>query len=372
MTETNYYVGLISGTSVDGIDCVLVRFENNGTVELVDSVFKSCPQQLREEILKLCTGKNIELEELGQVDVSLGKVFAEAVNELLEKTGIDASKVRAIGSHGQTVFHHPKGDSPFTLQIADPNIIAQLTGITTVADFRRRDMAVGGEGAPLAPLLHRNCFSSSEENRVVVNVGGISNITVLQKNGECLAFDPGPANVLMDYWIGKHKGENYDANGDWAATGEANADLLELLLDEEYFLRPYPKSTGRELFNGPWLEQKLKDFSNTEELTAEDIQATLLEFTVASIAQDIENILSPDAIFVCGGGAHNKTFMDNLQYQFENCTVESTTVVGIDPDWVEAIAFAWMAQQTIDGKAIDTSAFTGATEPVILGGIYQA
>ncbi len=378
MADSNYYVGLISGTSVDGVDCVLVKLDHNtsSAVEFVDSVFKSCPQQLREEILELCSGQNIELEKFGEIDIQIGKLFAEAVNELLTKTGIDASAIRAIGSHGQTVFHHPHGDSPFTLQIGDPNIIAQLTGISTVADFRRRDMAAGGQGAPLAPVLHRSCFSSSEENRVVINVGGISNITVLQKNGDSLAFDTGPANVLMDYWIGKHKGENFDANGDWAASGEADADLLETLLDEEYFLRPYPKSTGRELFNGPWLEAKLAKFhrefnkESGKELSAEDVQATLLEFTVASIAQDIENILSPDAIFVCGGGAHNKTLMENLQYQFENCKVESTAAVGIDPDWVEAIAFAWMAQQTIEGKLIDTSAFTGATEPVILGGIY--
>lgn len=368
MANSDYYVGLISGTSVDGVDCVLVQFNNSG-VNLVGSLMKPCPAELREKILKLCTGQQIKLQELGEVDISLGRLFAEAVNDLLAETGVDAASVRAIGSHGQTVFHHPEGDTPFTLQIADPNSMAELTGISTVADFRRRDMAVGGEGAPLAPVLHRNCFSSAKENRVVVNIGGISNITVLEKDGKSYAFDTGPGNVLMDYWIGKHKGSNYDANGDWAASGEANTGLLESLLEEEYFLRPHPKSTGRELFNGPWLEKKLEEFS--QQVAAEDVQATLLEFTAASIAQDIENLLSPDAIFVCGGGAHNKALIENLQYQFGDCPVETTSAVGMDPDWVEAIAFAWMAQQTMGGNAIDTTAFTGASKPVILGGVYE-
>ena len=209
--------------------------------------------------------------------MAIGQLFAKAALTLLANEEIERTAIRAIGSHGQTVFHHPQGDTRFTLQIGDPNSIAQLCGITTIADFRRRDMAAGGQGAPLAPVLHRNCFQSATSDRVVLNVGGIANITVLNKDGTCLAFDTGPANVLMDYWIGKHQQKNYDKNGDWAASGNIIQPLLKLLLDEPYFSKAAPKSTGRELFNGLWLEEKLHKLG--QELAITDVQATLLRFT---------------------------------------------------------------------------------------------
>lgn len=369
MVTNDYFIGLISGTSVDGIDCALVEFTDNKP-RLVATHFVTIDHALREKILKLCEGTEIDLKMYGQVDVEIGRRFATAANELLENESITAATIKAIGSHGQTVYHQPVGEFPFTLQLGDPNTIAQHTGITTVADFRRRDMTVGGEGAPLAPLMHRNCFQSATEDRVVINIGGISNITVLNKDGQCAAFDTGPGNVLMDFWIDKCKQQTIDNDGDWARTGEVNQELLELLLQEEYFSLPHPKSTGRELFNGHWLENKLNAIE--EDVSGADVQATLLQLTVSTIVAEIQRSAAPAKVYVCGGGVHNSVLMEKLQQTLSDCTVNSTSALGVDPDWVEAIAFAWMAKQTIEGRASDTSAFTGASQATILGGIYQA
>ena len=365
MSNTDYYIGLISGTSIDGIDCALVQFTDD-TPTVVATHCNPIPATLRAKILRLCKGTGFDLQSLGAIDVEIGRLFAASTNTLLQYAGIPASAITAIGSHGQTVFHAPKGEFPFTMQIGDPNSIAQLTGITTVADFRRRDMVVGGEGAPLAPLLHRNCFGSDTVTRVIVNIGGISNITVLNANGTCFAFDTGPGNVLMDYWIEKHQHKTYDESGVWAAQGKIMPALLELLLQEPYFKLPSPKSTGRELFNGEWLESKLKQ----DELAA-NVQATLLEFTAQTLRAEITKSTSPQEIFICGGGAHNVVLMRRLQALFGDVPVASTSALGVGPDWVEATAFAWMAKQTMAGIAIDTTALTGAAKPVILGGIYR-
>ena len=369
MANLDYYIGLMSGTSVDGVDCVLVQFQGDQP-KLIASHFEPIEPGLREDILQLCSGENNELALYGNTDVAIGQLFAKAALTLLANEEIERTAIRAIGSHGQTVFHHPQGDTRFTLQIGDPNSIAQLCGITTIADFRRRDMAAGGQGAPLAPVLHRNCFQSATSDRVVLNVGGIANITVLNKDGTCLAFDTGPANVLMDYWIGKHQQKNYDKNGDWAAGGNIIQPLLELLLDEPYFSKAAPKSTGRELFNGLWLEEKL--YKLGQELAVVDVQATLLRVTVDSIVNAISKASKPSEVYVCGGGAHNKAFMDGLQARLSDCSILSTAELGIDPDWVEAIAFAWMAKQTSEGRTIDTTPFTGAAQATVLGGIYKA
>jgi anhydro-N-acetylmuramic acid kinase len=369
MANSDLYIGLISGTSVDGVDCALVEFDGT-TPKLVHSHFSPTDSSLRARTLRLCSGAGFDLAKLGELDVELGRVFASGVKALLASAGIEASTINAIGSHGQTVWHQPSGDYPFTLQIADPNVIAQETGITTVADFRRRDIAAGGQGAPLAPLLHRNFFASRDEDRVVLNIGGFSNITVLRQDGSSTAFDTGPGNVLMDYWIGKNRDQKFDANGDWAGSGAVDQTLLATLLEEPYFALPHPKSTGRELFNGPWLEAKLQLLN--DEIDTTDVQATLLKFTVETIANDIKKLCNPKNIFVCGGGVHNGALMEKLQQELPNSQVCSSSVAGIDPDWVEAIAFAWMAKQTIEGNKIDSSAFTGADLPIILGGIYQA
>ena len=369
MIASDLYIGLISGTSLDGVDCALVQFNDNQP-SLLASHFSPSNTTLRQRTLQLCAGTAIDLRLYGEVDIELGRIFAAGVEELLSKANVDAAAVKAIGSHGQTVWHQPKGELPFTLQLADPNVITQLTGITTVADFRRRDMAAGGQGAPLASLLHRNCFSSTSEDRVVVNIGGMANITVLDKSGESLAFDTGPGNVLMDYWIGKNLDKNFDNNGDWARSGKTDQALLSLLLDEEYLSLPPPKSTGRELFNGHWLESKLQQCRPG--VADADVQATLVNLTVATITAEIRKHIAPDQVYICGGGAHNTTMMTALQTALPDAEVASTAAAGLDPDWVEAIAFAWMAKQTLAGQRIETAAFTGATEPVILGGIYQA
>ena len=369
MANSDYYIGLMSGTSVDGVDCALVQFDGDYP-KLIATHSEPIESGLREDILRLCSGKNIDLELYGNTDVAIGQLFAQAALTLLENEDIERTAVRAIGSHGQTVFHHPEGDTRFSLQIGDPNSIAHLSGITTIADFRRRDMAAGGEGAPLAPLLHRKCFQSASTDRVVLNVGGIANITVLNKDGTCLAFDTGPANVLMDYWIAKHQQKNYDKNGDWAASGKIIQPLLKLLLNEPYFSKVAPKSTGRELFNGFWLEEKLHKLG--QELTIADVQATLLRFTIDSIANEIREAAQPTEVYVCGGGTHNNAFMAGLQDRLRDCNVLSTAKLGIDPDWVEAIAFAWLAKQTSEGRSIDTSPFTGAAKAIVLGGIYKA
>ena len=369
MANSDYYIGLMSGTSVDGVDCALVQFIDDQP-KLIATHSEPIEIGLRENILQLCGGKNIDLELYGNTDVAIGQLFARAALALLKNENLERTAVRAIGSHGQTVFHYPEGDTRFSLQIGDPNSIAHLSGITTIADFRRRDMAAGGEGAPLAPLLHRNCFQSASTDRVVLNVGGIANITVLNKDGTCLAFDTGPANVLMDYWIAKHQQKNYDKNGDWAASGNIIQPLLKLLLEEPYFSKATPKSTGRELFNGLWLEEKLHKLG--QELAIADVQATLLRFTIDSIVDGIRKTSQPTEVYVCGGGAHNNAFMVGLQARLRDCNVLSTTKLGIDPDWVEAIAFAWMAKQTIEGRSIDTTPFTGATKAAVLGGIYKA
>lgn len=369
MSKVDYYIGLISGTSIDGIDCALVQF--TGEIPTVVATFcNSMPTALRAKILRLCKGSGFDLPTLGEVDVEIGRIFAESAVSLLEKTGIPASSITAIGSHGQTVFHAPAGKIPFTMQIGDPNSIAQLTGITTIADFRRRDMVVGGEGAPLAPLLHRNCFGSESMTRVIVNIGGISNITVLNTNGHCLAFDTGPGNVLMDYWIEKHQQKTYDNQGAWAASGKVLPGLLELLLQEPYLKAAHPKSTGRELFNGEWLELKLAGLG--AKIQNADVQATLLEFTAQTLHAAIDQATSPQEIYICGGGAHNDALMARMQVLFKAVPIASTSALGVHPDWVEATAFAWMAKQTLAGKLIDTTALTGAKKPVILGGIYRA
>ncbi len=366
MSSSDLYIGLISGTSVDGVDCALVQFEADQP-NLLCTHFKPSPDELREKILQICSGEKTDLSTLGQIDIQVGRFFAEGVNELLEESGTKPKKVKAIGSHGQTFWHQPAGLYPFSMQLGDPNSIAFHTGITTVADFRRMDVVAGGQGAPLAPLLHRNVFQSSETSRAVANIGGISNITCLPVNGNSAAFDSGPGNVLMDYWIGKHQQRRFDENGKWAASGKVDEQLLEKLLDESYFSLNYPKSTGRELFNGEWLENKL---ATAPAIAAEDVQATLLTLTARTIANDLTRLMAAEALYVCGGGAQNAALMTALSAELPNTEVTSTEVLGVHPDWVEAIAFAWMARERMENRAIDTKPFTGAIERVMLGGVY--
>jgi len=361
------YIGLMSGTSLDGIDAGLVDF-SDGKIRLIDFHYQPFSAELRQHIHKLSQpDQAILLKDYGALDARIGSLFAEAAQALLRKAQIPASAIKAIGSHGQTVYHAPEPPFGFSLQIGDPNRIAQLTGITTVADFRRRDIAVGGQGAPLVPAFHRAIFGDNTHVRTVLNIGGIANITMLD-GSTVLGFDTGPGNTLMNLWCEQHLDQPYDHDGEWAASGQVNQALLTNLKDDSYFTLPPPKSTGKEYFSPAWLQQKLSRFGA---LKAEDVQATLCRFSADSIADAIHRY-APDTeqTLVCGGGAHNRQLLDLLRQNLD-IPVLSTAELGINPDHVEAIAFAWLARQTVNNLPGNLCSVTGAKTPVVLGGIYS-
>lgn len=369
---SDFYIGLMSGTSADAIDAVLVDFSQG--VNLVGYSSEPLPPSLRHEIHLLATPGNNEIDRAYALDQKLGDLFASSVISLLNKTGISRTEVVAIGCHGQTVRHRPTtaGSRGFSLQIGDPNIIAHTTKITTVADFRRRDIAAGGQGAPLVPAFHHAIFHSSGRDRLIVNIGGIANITWLPGNGAVLGFDTGPGNALMDAWIGEHKGMAYDTDGAWAASGSPDQELLNKLLSNSFFALDPPKSTGRELFNLHWLTQTLAQLNRT--LSPADVQATLLELTALTLSKSIGSLVAGEnaEVFVCGGGAYNKQLMAVLARLLPHCQVSDTSDLGIHPQWVEALAFAWLARQTISHKSGNLRSATGADSEVILGGVYFA
>jgi anhydro-N-acetylmuramic acid kinase len=307
------------------------------------------------------------LDEVGQIDVEVGHAFADAALALLRDAEIGAGEVAAIGSHGQTLRHRTDLPTPFTWQIGDPNTLAERSGATVVADFRRRDVAAGGQGAPLLPVFHDHVFRSDAEDRVIVNLGGIANITLLRRGAAVAGFDTGPANRLLDAWISQHKGREFDADGAWAATGRCDPALLQQLLAEPYLSLAPPKSTGRELFNMPWLNRRLRGFSGRPQ----DVQATLQEYTAASVADAVLRFAPGAALYVCGGGAHNGALLAALAQRVKPARVASTADLGVDPDYVEAIAFAWFARQTLAGLPSSSGDVTGASGPRILGGIYR-
>jgi anhydro-N-acetylmuramic acid kinase len=366
------YIGLMSGTSMDGVDAALVGFSGEQQMRLLQTCAYPWPPLLADALRQLAGSATTSLLQFGQLDAQVGDTFAAAVKALLQSAGVTPAEVRAIGSHGQTVFHAPDAHPPFSLQIGDPNRIAQATGITTVADFRRRDMAAGGQGAPLVPAFHADRFAASGETRAVLNLGGIANLTLLPgaAGRAVTGFDTGPGNCLLDLWTRRHRRQPFDAGGAWAAGGKSHPPLLERLLADPYFLRPPPKSTGPEYFSGEWLASRLADLGT---LPAVDVQATLLALTVRSVADALQRT-APDTqrLLVCGGGAHNATLMAALAQQLAPISVESTAVQGLDPDWVEAAAFAWLARATLAGRPGNLPAVTGARAAVVLGGIYPA
>ncbi len=363
------YIGLMSGSSLDGVDAVLVSFESAQPHLLAHHV-EPLETQLVDDLDALTRpGKN-ELERYCRADVLMGECFAQAVTALLEKVDYSLHDVHAIGSHGQTVRHYPDSDTRGTLQIGDPNIIAERTGLTTVADFRRRDMAAGGQGAPLVPAFHQAVLHDPAHDRIILNIGGIANITLLPANPETniSGFDTGPGNALLDAWIKRQRNDAYDRGGEWAASGKVHPELLTALLGEPYFFHTPPKSTGRDMFNLDWLTNC---WPSVAELSPRDVQATLLELTVVSIADAIQQTYpSPSQVLVCGGGVHNTRLLQRLQDLLPNQSLLSTSEVGLDPDWVEAMAFAWLAKQTLAHQAGNLPAVTGASHAVILGGVY--
>lgn len=358
------YIGLMSGTSADGIDAALVDFTNTQP-ELIAHHYAAYSPALKKSILALNHPGHDEINRLGELDRLLGKAFADATNTLLQQSGVAAKDIRAIGSHGQTIRHHPQ--LRFTLQIADPNIIAAETGITTIADFRRRDMAHGGQGAPLVPAFHQTILRTAKLDRAVVNIGGVANITFLpcDMDKSILGFDTGPGNNLMDAWTQKHLQQTHDNLGAWAAQGKISQKLLDALLNDSYFKRQPPKSTGPEYFNIKWLENYL-----SSDIKPVDVQATLAELTAITIVDAVKNLMHDGEILICGGGVHNQHLMQRLQTIAKPLSVLSTEAYGVDPDWMEAMAFAWLAKQTLEKKPGNVTQVTGAKKAAILGGVY--
>lgn len=365
------YIGLISGTSTDAVDAALVDVSPE-RVELVACHSQAIPESIASALRAAIDNPIIDQAEFWQLDVRVGELFAEAAATLLDKSGVAASRVRAIGSHGQTVFHAPEAEYPCTVQIGDANVIAERTGITTVADMRRRDLAAGGQGAPLAPAFHAAAFRTGDHDRVIMNIGGISNLTLLPSDpaAPVIGFDTGPGNTLMDVWANRVRGVAMDVDGAWARSGQCHGPLLELLLSDPYFALAPPKSTGRELFNLAWLESFLARLDETP--SPQDVQRTVCELTVVSIAEAVSKH-APDAreVLVCGGGVHNRLTMERLAQRLHPVAVGSTETIGFDPDWVEAAAFAWLAARTMEGLAGNLPSVTGASHPVILGAIYK-
>lgn len=356
------YIGLMSGTSIDGIDAALVDF-SLPSPRLIDSAYSPYNPTFRKSILDLCYPGENEINRLGELDRLLGQQFANVVQNLLRKNQLNTQHVQAIGCHGQTIRHHPA--EKFTLQIGDPNIIAAKTGITTIADFRRRDIAWGGQGAPLVPAFHQAVFSAKTD-RAIVNIGGIANVTLLPKeNKTILGFDTGPGNTLLDAWAEKHLQQPQDHHGNWGKQGLVQKNLLNTMLMDSFFRQPPPKSTGREYFNLRWLEQ----FSPANYQPA-DIQATLTELTAQSILAAIKSHFSTCEILICGGGIHNAFLLQRLRELGTDYFIESTEKFGVHPDWVEAVAFAWLAKQTLSKQPGNLTAVTGAKQTSILGGIY--
>lgn len=367
----NLFIGLMSGTSLDGIDAVIVDF-GEGT-NLIAHHHQPFTPEMHSALLHITRNQNINIIQLGELDIALGKCFAEACNTLLKKAGVSSEDIVAIGSHGQTIHHHPNSKHPFTLQIGDPNTIAALTNIKTIGDFRRKDMALGGQGAPLAPAFHRAMFQEKQPC-AVVNIGGIANITLLEQN-KITGFDTGPGNTLMDAWIRTHQQKPYDKSGNWAHQGKVIPKLLEQCLADAFFETPPPKSTGPEYFNLNWL----RAFLSNEK--PEDVQRTLLELTAASIAKHTRTLhhhfekASPreakdvNTLFICGGGAHNHFLLERL-HALTNATIQKTDDAGIPADWLEAMAFAWMAKQTLEGRTSNLPDVTGASRAAVLGAVY--
>lgn len=366
--KSGRYIGVMSGTSLDGVDVVLVAIDDN-TVSQQASYCHPMPAELRQQVLSICQGQPLTLSQLGQLDQRLGKLFAEAVLVFLSQQKLGAEKITAIGCHGQTVWHEPVSDAPHSMQIGDCNQIVAATGITVVGDFRRRDMALGGQGAPLVPLLHQALLMDLTEVRMVLNIGGIANLSLLIPGQPVKGFDTGPGNMLLDAWCWSEQGTHYDPNGRWAAGGEVIFPLLRQMLADPWFALTAPKSTGREYFNSDWLNSQLSYFPG---LSARDIQRTLLELTATTIADQVALHGGCQKLIVCGGGRHNTALMSRLSALIPDSEMTTTDHYGLSGDDIEGLAFAWLACRTVSGLPGNLPSVTGARESTILGAIYPA
>lgn len=358
------FIGLMSGTSLDGVDAVVVELSET-TCKTLHTHSIPYPDDLRVHLLELHTSHDNELEQSAVIGNILARLYAKTVMELLDQAGLSTSEIQAIGCHGQTIRHRP--DLGFTLQIGNPSLLAELTGITVIADFRNRDVAAGGQGAPLVPAFHRAVFGSTSINRAIINIGGIANITYLSSNGAVTGFDTGPGNMLMDAWIQQHLGKPYDASGKWADNGHLLDTLLQDLLNEPFFAETPPKSTGRDLFSLQWLETRLQSGYRPV-----DVQQTLLELSVRTIADAISRHCSDvKEIYLCGGGAYNAALVARLQQLVHPVKIALSNKLGIDASWVEAAAFAWLARQCLQQLPGNIPEVTGAHGLRILGAIYN-
>lgn len=359
----NLYIGLMSGTSMDGIDAALVDVSKN---TLLFGITKKYNDEVKKRINTLLAGSDLSLASICQLNTLIGKEFAGAANELLQEANLSSSDICAIGSHGQTVCHNTNSTNPYTLQLGCAHTISTLTGIMVVADFRTRDLVLGGQGAPFAPIYHQELFSGENNHVAVVNVGGIANITLIHPNESIKGWDVGPGNCLMDAWIMKHLGKSYDACGRWAQQGEIIKPLLTTLMADPFIHLPAPKSIGKEYFSLAWLEYHLKN--NYKPV---DIQKTLLAFTAKTIAESLfKERNHVKKLYLCGGGTHNFALLEMLSQLLPETTVKSIAEVGISPDYLEAMMFAWLAAQTINHIPVDLRTITGARHPAILGAIY--
>lgn len=353
-----HYIGIMSGTSLDGVDVVLCEIDDSECT-LLSSLEYPIPLELKSDILTIIESKST-LVALGELDHRLGLLFTQAVGALLIRENIDVSSIKAIGSHGQTLWHTPTGEYPFTMQLGDPNILAAKTGIPVVADFRRKDVALGGQGAPFAPVFHEFIFKNIKNALSIVNIGGMANITVL--DDQLIGYDTGCGNVLLDMWIAEHQGVSYDKDGEWAKSGSVDYSLLDRMMSDDYFEKPYPKSTGREKFNKAWLQEYLSGHTHNPE----DIQRTLLELTAMSISNEVLRF-NRDMAFLCGGGAKNSFLVERIKALMPNVEVAIAT----NADEIEAMTFAWLAYKRIHKEKVNLKDVTGASENSILGGLYE-
>jgi anhydro-N-acetylmuramic acid kinase len=380
-----FYIGLMSGTSMDGVDAVLVQVTPSHEQQLTGKsphlsvmghVHRPYNALLVQALLSLNSAGSNELHRAALAANAITEVYAEAVDHLLNGTGMAALQITAIACHGQTVRHQPRlvdGSLGYTLQLNQPALLAELCGIDVVADFRSRDVAAGGQGAPLVPAFHQALFAQPGVDRAVLNVGGISNLSLLKRDGSCLGLDCGPGNLLMDLWCQQHTGRPYDDAGRWAAGGRVNQALLNVFLNEPYFARPAPKSTGRDLFNANWFTHQLMSVKPVEPLPAQDVQATLLALTTQSVVNDLRHHMHDvQALYVCGGGAYNLALMSALAQALPGTCVETTAALGLPPEQVEATAFAWLAWAYKHRVPGNVPTVTGAKGPRVLGALYPA
>jgi len=358
------YIGIMSGTSLDGVDVVLCEIDSEHCT-LIYSLEYPMPRELKNDILTIIQGKTT-LEEVGQIDHRLGLLFTQAVGALLIRENIDASTITAIGSHGQTLWHDPSGAYPFSMQLGDANIITAKTGIPVVADFRRKDVALRGQGAPFAPAFHEFIFKNINASVSIVNIGGMANITVLGE--KLIGYDTGCGNVLLDMWIQKHQNVTYDKDGAWAKSGEVDYTLLDAMMADDYFSQPYPKSTGREKFNEAWLDDMLtrRGSSVCSHIAQEDVQRTLTELTALSISNEVLKFNS-DVALLCGGGAKNSFLVERIKALMPNVEV----AIAQNADEIEAMTFAWLAYKRVHKEKVNLKNVTGASDNTILGGIYE-